>query len=379
MCFLSHPIDGSGAPNQLIRILEEFATKIEPAQIHVVAPFIDASQLLRLERLSVRIRGRMVARQTAVGKYFIRLQLGLRKSDFVLMNTVAVPERYQRVVLSALRGGRLAHAYWFIHEDSAQHKRFSPHFLDAAFLREVRELIEQEQLEILVPAIKLKTAYNALFDTTKVESILLSVDLPATYRERRQESDYRRINFFLSGPSGDGRKGHFIALAAFQRFLTTYYAADPGRYREFDVTFVGIGDDFVSRQVVSVGNAVLGPRLRTFPSVPHDDALEFAHDANVVICCSLSEACPLYVTEGMMMGHVVLRNQVSGLDEQLKDGVNGLLISGDNEIDAFADAIERLLNRSKTSDERLRQMGRASQELSEPFRHQSYASVFGVA
>jgi glycosyltransferase involved in cell wall biosynthesis len=195
------------------------------------------------------------------------------------------------------------------------------------------------------------------------------------YRQEREESDYARINFLLSGPPDDGRKGHVIALFAFQTFLTTYYSENPEGYREFAVTFVGLGDDFLSRQVAMIGNAVLGDRFRTFPNMPHDEALEQTRGANTVICCSLSEGCPLYVTEAMMMGHVVIRNESGGLDEQLEDGVNGFLIEGDS-IDAFAAVIDRVLSKSRTSNERLWEMGKASQELSEPFRRQSYVSAF---
>jgi glycosyltransferase involved in cell wall biosynthesis len=375
--FLSHPIGGSGAPNILISVLEEFADRFEPSEIHVVAPYVVETQLNRLDRLGIRISDRMVGDGGALRPTLTRLQLRFRRNDFVLMNTVAIPKNYQVAVLSALEAGRLARACWFIHEDIAQHERFAPHFRDAAFLRSVSEAIERERLTVYVPSKKLKTDYDALLGTTKVKSFLYRFDLPAEYRAERAETEYGRINFLLSGPPDDGRKGHVIALFAFQSFLAKYHSVHPDRYREFEVTFVGVDDDFLSRQVKMIGNSVLGERFRAVPSVPHSEALDLTRDANAVICCSLSEACPLYVTEGMMMGHVVLRNEVGGLDEQLRDGVNGFLIDGAS-MDGFADVIERVLNKSRTSNEQLWRMGRASQELSEPFRYQSYVSVFGA-
>ena len=370
--FLSHPIDGTGAPAILVRALEELAQRFDPRQIHVVAPYIESPQLSRLDRLGIRISNR------SVRAALVPLQLQLRLDDFVLMNTVAVETEYQDAVLGALRSGRLAHAWWFIHEDTGQLKRFSPRFLSPEFAHALGRFVEEGRLTILVPSKKLKADYDALLQTSNVQSMLLPFDVPTEYRKQRETSDYERIRFILSGAPGDGRKGHLLALAAFQHLLATRDTENTDEYREFDLTFVGIEDDYVSQQVVLIGNAVLGERLRLFPSVDHKRALELTREANVVICCSMSEACPLVVLEGMMMGHVVVRNECGGLEEQLQDGVNGFLIAGDDSIEAFAAVLEKVLSRSQTSEERLHEMGRASQDLSSPFSRRSYVATFGL-
>jgi glycosyltransferase involved in cell wall biosynthesis len=73
----------------------------------------------------------------------------------------------------------------------------------------------------------------------------------------------------------------------------------------------------------------------------------------------------------MAMGHVVLRSDTGGAEEQLQPGVNGYAIDI-SDIKQFAATIARLLDLQTTSDESLRAMGRASQEIIEPFRHGSY-------
>ena len=52
-----------------------------------------------------------------------------------------------------------------------------------------------------------------------------------------------------------------LALAAFHEFLRTYYAQDPNNYRKFSVTFVGMTDDYISSQIVSIGKSILGTRF----------------------------------------------------------------------------------------------------------------------
>ena len=71
------------------------------------------------------------------------------------------------------------------------------------------------------------------------------------------------------------------------------------------------------------------------------------------------------------MGQVVLRNDCSGIDEQLEEGRNGWLLDS-ADIGQFADTLETVLNRETTSNAQLAAMGRRSQEMVERFEHLSY-------
>ena len=71
---------------------------------------------------------------------------------------------------------------------------------------------------------------------------------------------------------------------------------------------------------------MLGDRLRTMPKVARDEVFAIGRECNVVVCSSLNETFALYVAEGMAMGHVVLRNETGGMEEELQPGVNGYRI-----------------------------------------------------
>ncbi len=152
----------------------------------------------------------------------------------------------------------------------------------------------------------------------------------------------------MTGGPQDGRKGHLVALFAFDHFLRSSYQANPDRYRPFSLSFVGLGDDYVSEHCrrwerpCSATASVPTRGCRTRRRSP------WRTECNAVICCSFNEAFPLYVAEGMAMGHVVVRNDAGGVDEQLVDGVNGYRIDSDD-IVQIAGVIEQMLNREKTS------------------------------
>ena len=133
-------------------------------------------------------------------------------------------------------------------------------------------------------------------------------------------------------------------------------------YRPFTVTLVGMTDDFIGKQIRAIGSSVLGERLESVPTLPHERALEMTETCNAVICCSFNEALPVYVSEGMAMGHIVLRNDSGGMEEQLAEGVNGFRIDG-RDIRQVARVLELVLNKQAMTDARLQAMGRASQEM----------------
>ncbi len=158
--------------------------------------------------------------------------------------------------------------------------------------------------------------------------------------------------------------------------MLKYYVKNPSSYRNFSLHFVGVNEDYISSQIKSIGNSVLGKKLHIYPSIPREEALEITAKCNAVICCSLNETFALYVAEGMAMGHIVLRNNSAGIDEQLKDGENGYYIATED-VEQFAEVIEKILNK-KISDEELYAMGEKSRTIASKFLTQNYSHHLDV-
>lgn len=367
--FLSHPLDNSGAPQVMVQIIEDLTKRHPHIKRHsrIIAPSATKNRRSELRALGVRLE----KAANGIAAPLTGLQLSLKPDDFVFLNTVAIFDNYRNYVFNLLGANKLKHAYWFIHEDVAQTKVVAPQLLKKENITRIHRLVEGGKITIFVPSKRVRDDYNKVFETDKVQYIDLRIDVDKKYIVKQDDSHYSDIRFLLSGTASDGRKGQLIALPAFQKFLLKYRAVNPDNYRDFSVHFVGVNQDYISDQIKSVGKAILGDRLHINPSIPREEAMEITASCNAVICCSLNETFALYVAEGMAMGHVVLRNDTAGIDEQLVDGKNGYFIDS-NDINQFADVIEKLLNK-KTSDHQLQQMGIMSQKIAEKFLEQDYA------
>jgi len=370
--FISHPINNTGAPIVLLQIVEEFVKKYGNKRVRVIAPGIEKKQEAMLKKLGVTIE------QAVFGANFrfIRMQLGIQKDDFVLINTAAVYDNYRDFILLWLKLGRLKHAFWFIHEDTAQLPVINENFLDRKNISQIKKLVNNESLSLLFPSKRTAKDYKKLFDVSRTDVIKLHIEVDDRFKTRRTEEFYDTINFIISGAPGDGRKGQLLALAAFHTFIKDYYEKNPEAYRPFKLHLVAVGDDYISQQIKWISNSQLKGFVEVSPSVPKQRALEIASKCNVAICCSLNETFVLYIAEGMQMGHIVLRNKSAGVDEQLQEGTNGFLID-EKDIAQFASVIETVLNKKKTSNKTLLDMGIKSQEMMEPYATSSYLDSLG--
>ena len=365
--FISHPIDNTGAPLVLMQVVEEFAKKFGVKNVKLVAPNINYTNQQRLRGFGLRV-------EKAAGGYsdkVLRFQLDLKPDDYVLMNTIAVHDNYRTYIFNCLQNSTLKEAHWFIHEDEAQFSVIAKQLLEPHNLKLIRKLAQSGKLHIYVPSKRTQDSVNKLFNINCVKVVPLRLDIDKKYHLNRKSPEYSKINFLLSGSPADGRKGQLIALAAFEKYLTSYVQNDPGKYRDFNLHLLSIGDDYISQQIRWIGDSVLGDKLKVYASMPYRKALELTAKCNAVICCSINETFALYVAEGMYMGHVVLRNNSAGMDEQLRDGENGYYIDH-KDIDQFAKVIEKMLNTAKTSDTELLKMGQVSQEIIEPYISNSY-------
>lgn len=365
--FISHSIDHTGAPLVLLEIIDEFVERYGSGRVLLLAPDVTDSQLEVLRHKGVEV---FIARRK-LELLLVNLQLALRKNDLVLMNTVAIPNVYRRFVIQSLTRGRLAHAFWFIHEDEEHIPYVSPEFFRQGNTREMAELVENKQLSILVPTKRTKQQYDRILGTDRVTVVPPRVQVDKKYQKPRPPEDFTRIAFLITGAPADGRKAQLVAISALYKFLVSYYRPNDTKYRDFSLYLVGVGTDYVSQQIRCIGESLLGERLKIYPPVTKDEVLDIYSACNVVICCSLNETFGLYVAEGMFMGHVVLRNSSSGAEEQLQEGKNGYRIDSEN-IDQFAAVIERILNTRETPNSQLKSMSDRSQQIIRPYEDNTY-------
>ncbi len=355
--FVSPPMNLSGAPLALVRVIEDFADRYGPRSIRLLSPQIHPEL-----REQIATKGVKVERAAAVmGAALVRLQLALRRRDFVLLNTAAVPSNYRTSVLEALRLGRLSQANWYIHEDIDQLQALAPVLLEEETRKMVGALVENRQLKIYVPSNLVKAEYDELFRTKRTMILPPTVKNDSDKRSRHPD-EYNSVKFLLSGRPTDGRKGHVLALAAFHEFVRSYYQVNHEEYRDFSLTLVGMTDDYIADQIVSIGTSVLGKSFRVLGEISHEESLAITRECNAVICCSFNEALPLYVLEAMSVGHIVIRNNCGGLEEQLDEGVNGFRIDS-SDVRQFASVLEQVLNKRSMKNRQLQAMGRASQEM----------------
>lgn len=359
--FLSHPIDHTGAPLVLLDVIEDFGKGFKSKDINIVAPAIQKDLVNKLLQKDYKIL-KMV---DGIGGRIIQAALNISPNDFVLMNTIAVYQNYKEYVYWMLESGRLNRAHWFIHEDKPEIR-----FGNKKEIARIKKLIKDGKLRLLVPSKQTAIGYNEFFETKSVKSVVLRVEVPKKYQKPRDLKDFDTIKFFMSGIPLDGRKGQLLFLAALQQFESKYKNINADQYRPYTLDLVAMGKDYISEQISSIGSSIMGNRLRIHPVVTRDKALEITSSCNVTVCSSLNETFALFVAEGMLMGHPIIRNDTSGWQEQIKDGQNGFMFKT-LELDSLTECIRKILSKDLTNT-RLVDMSKSSEKIARSFSKSNY-------
>jgi glycosyltransferase involved in cell wall biosynthesis len=364
--FISHPIDNTGAPIVLIQMIEEYVEKYGASRVRVFAPGILRNQENHLKSIGIKLEKAIYGADFR----FIRLQLALQPDDFVMINTIAIYDTYRDFILLWLRLGRLKHAYWFIHEDKAQIPIINPPFVDKENLSRITEAVNSKRLTLLFPSKRTADEYEEILGV-KGAVIKLRVEIPDEYKKIKTRNDFDKINILLSGTSGDGRKGQLLALSALQYFADNFYNQNRDNYRPVTLNLLAIGDkDYISHQIRWIAKSAISDLVKIYDILPKNEAMRLAFKCNVVLCCSLNETFGLYIAEGMLMGHVLLRNNTAGVDEQLHEDQNGFLIDH-TDIKSIAMAIERLANKNTMTSSKLQSFSKNSMLIMDEYTKSS--------
>ena len=352
VAFVSHQLDMTGGPLVLLDLVEDFRKEHSriPVSFHTFGPTA-SENIGRLNKLGIK------------PKIYTSRDIGItfNKGDTVVLNTVAYSDILRQELYRSLRTGTIKQLIWYVHEDEPDL------IFSKAELKEIHDLIEQNKVVLYTPAKHSTQNYQRhLGSTHNIGVQYYRLHIPKQIRQTRTADDFDDINFVLPGMVGDGRKGQlpvFYALAAFKK---QYYDVDPSKYRNFSLTFVGMADDFYSRQIDRHSVEALGSHLILHRALSHPKALEIIKQSNVTICYSIRECLPIFVFEGMAAGHPILRNDCSGLEEQLHKGKNGQLLDSAN-FDQLVTTFEQILNKQTTSNQELQKMSAASQAIEQDF------------
>lgn len=357
---VSHQLDNSGAPFIAVDValeLKEAKKKVEfytymPTKRDVIARLrkagITPHVLLKKEMVPTFIAG-----------------------DTVILNTVAHSETTKETLLHAAEKGEIK-LLWYLHED------FPATLFRNDEKRRINNMLQSDQAVLFIAAQRMKNNYDEFFGASKNIRILPYRHIvPKQYHQQRKANDFsKKLTFVLPGTVGDGRKGQLPIFYAFVDFYEKYYKINPDKYRDFELTFIGLDKDFLSRQLIAHADALKGHFSHYGKLSWHDD-LEVVSKGNMTICYSLAECLPLFVFEGMIAGHPILRNDSSGMEEQLVEGKNGYLLHT-NDYPSLVHVIETVLNKKKTSDESLANMSRESYKIAKRQENNSYLKGMSI-
>lgn len=370
---VSNQFNYTGAPLVLIDLLKELIAKVPKIASSIrfitFTP-VEIGNISSLRKLSIK------------PEIFTNRELGLdfNKGDVVVFNTFAISNTTSRAAISAIKEGKAKKLYWYGHESSPEG------FIDTSTRVEIVGLLKKNRAKIYAVSNATLREYQRFFGQKEnIEKVQFPFKIPERYFKPKGPEDFNRLHFTITGSLMDMRKGQYPLLYAFLDFYHNKYTQNPEKYRDFKIEFIGAYEksDLTQDAAYHVRNILkqftisakpLGDRFVLLPGLTHKEALERIEAANITVCYSLSEALGIFVYEGMANGHPIIRNESAGQEEQLMDGENGLAVSSDD-FPGLVDAIETILNKSKTTNQALADMSKKSLALAQEATKKDFSRI----
>ena len=354
---LSHQLDLSGAPFVLIDLLRQLkqARPKDKIDFYTFNP-AHRDNIKALNELGIK------------PKIFLNRDITLEfgHGDVLLANTVHFSALVKESIYSALKDSKLKKLIWYTHEDNPG-SWFSP-----AETRRIKNLLKQKKIIFFGAAQQLLNHYQQHFDdTSQIKLQPYKIVTDKKYHKLRKPADFHKITFILPGNTGDARKGQLPIFYAFIDFFNNYYKSNPKKYRDFKLIFIGLGNDLISKQILNHAQKGLGKRFEHYGQISKDRYHDLLLKSNMTICYSVQESLPLFVFEGMTAGHPIMRNDSSGMEEQLRPGKNGFYLDS-KDYKQVIETIEKVLNLRQTSSELLAKMSRASYDIAKDQENNTY-------
>ena len=182
------------------------------------------------------------------------------------------------------------------------------------------------------------------------------------------------IDIVLVGPTNDFRKRQLDVLISVHKAQIKVLDSK-GTHRPIRVKFIGIGNDPTGNELKRLAEQLLMPSsYEIFGRLEKKKTLELISESNVVVSLSSNESFGLYIAEAMTTGAIVLRTNVSGHKEMLKDSINGFTLDGT--IEDLAEKLLYISDTTKFSNEMFDQFMENSITIVEPYTEVNYISMF---
>jgi len=255
-----------------------------------------------------------------------------------------------------------------IHEDRPEM------YLDSIRALHLGNAAEFGLLRLISPSIGTQKNIQQFF---KCNSVGLS-PYPIRAKDRTEFDFSDEIRVHLTGSTGDSRKNQLQAINLIHKVVLVI-SKHPKKFRKVKLILVGVNDETpLGRQIIE-HSKVLGDSVEIHPVLDFESCSEIIGTCNAVMCLSDYEALPLYVSQGMAIGQIVMRNNCSGVDEQLVQGENGISLDYYNEYSESVERILNLLDRDLTSDSKLIAMSKKSHSLALKQMGKGYRENYGIA
>jgi glycosyltransferase involved in cell wall biosynthesis len=353
--FIFHQLDRSGAPLVGIDIVKD-VIRAGTREVHFISAIpIDTSLKVVLNGLNVDV---VALDNTATIFPFLH-------GRDVFVNSSAVPEIWLSQVLEYLDSDHKAKGYFFVHENDPET------FLDQTV---AKKLLDQQSinLSIFTPSSGASNNLNSLHRLgikSKVQPLLVTKAQRSTTSTKTDS-----IEIVLVGPTNDFRKRQLDVLIAVHK-AQMQMLGSINAHRPIKINFIGIGNDPTGNEVKRLADQLLLPSTyEIYGKLDKCTTLEVIAESNVVVSLSSNESFGLYIAEAMTAGAIVLRTNVSGHKEMLKDSINGFTLDGT--IEDLAEKLLYISDTTKFSNEEFDNFMKNSMSIIEPYTDVNYITMF---
>ena len=164
--------------------------------------------------------------------------------------------------------------------------------------------------------------------------------------------------------------GRLIPRKGFQFLIKALPQVIEQAQVDFEIEIVGDGPH--RDALVALAKGLKVDRKIRFPgSVSYSELPQKYREADVFVLCSLAEGMPLVVLEAMGTGLPIVASRVQGIEDLVRDGVNGALFPPED-VNGLARSLAEFIN---DGEERIR-MGKSSIDLVQKYDWKNIANAY---